>query len=104
MCDKSIFDYKRALNPKGVFVMVGGSIALALQLLFLGSWISRKERKRLGILMHKPNTSDLDFLSKLFEEGKVKPFTDKCYTLSEVPEAFRYYGEGHTKGKIVITV
>ena len=83
--------------------MVGGSLALALQLLFLGSWISRRKQKKLGILMHKPNISDLDSLSELFETGKVKPCIDKCFSLSEVPDAFRYYGSGHTKGKVIIT-
>ncbi len=36
----SIFDYKRALTPKGVYVMVGGSMAHIFQTLFLGSLIS----------------------------------------------------------------
>ena len=29
---------------------------------------------------------------------------DKRYPLSEVAEALRYYGEGHARGKVVITV
>ncbi len=35
---------------------------------------------------------------------KVKPVIDRCYKLSEVAEALRYYGEGHARGKVVITV
>jgi len=55
----------------------------------------------MGVLMHKPN-KDLAFMIELLEAGKVKPVIDKRYTLSEVPEALRYFGEGHAKGKVVI--
>jgi NADPH:quinone reductase-like Zn-dependent oxidoreductase len=41
---------------------------------------------------------------ELFKAGKVVPFIDKTYPLSEVPEAFRYFGNSQQKGKIVITV
>jgi NADPH:quinone reductase-like Zn-dependent oxidoreductase len=51
----------------------------------------------------KPN-KDLAFMKELIEAGKVKPVIDRRYTLSEVAEALRYYGEGHAQGKVVITV
>jgi NADPH:quinone reductase-like Zn-dependent oxidoreductase len=99
----SIFDYKRALSPKGIYVMVGGSSARIFQAIFLGPLISKTGSKKLGILAHKPNKG-LDFMKELFEAGKVVPVIDRRYPLSEVPEALRYFGEGHAKGKIVITV
>jgi len=43
-------------------------------------------------------------VKELLEAGKVVPVIDRRYTLSEVPEAFRYFGEGHAKGKVIITV
>jgi NADPH:quinone reductase-like Zn-dependent oxidoreductase len=46
----------------------------------------------------------LVFLNELLEAGKVVPVIDRRYPLSEVAEAFRYFGEGHTQGKVVITV
>ncbi len=57
----------------------------------------------MGILAHQPN-KDLDFLKGLLEAGKVVPVIDRCYPLSEVPEALRYLEEGHAKGKVVITL
>jgi len=99
----SIFDYKRALNPKGIYVMVGGSTARIFQAMLLGPLISMTTSKKMGILAHKPNKS-LDFMKELFEAGKVKAVIDRSYPLSEVPEALRYFGEGHARGKIVITV
>jgi NADPH:quinone reductase-like Zn-dependent oxidoreductase len=99
----SIFDYKRSLSPKGVYVMVGGSTARIFQVMFLGPLMSMTTSKKMGILVHKPN-KDLVFLKELFDAGKVKPVIDKCYPLSEVAEALRYFAEGRHRGKLVITV
>ncbi|MCP4601170.1 MAG: NAD(P)-dependent alcohol dehydrogenase [Proteobacteria bacterium] len=99
----SIFDYKRALTPRGVYVIVGGSLAYIFQTLFLGSLISMTGTKKFGILAVKPN-KDLAFIIELIESGKVVPIIDKRYSLSEVPEALRYLGEGHARGKVVITL
>ncbi|MBL7082675.1 MAG: NAD(P)-dependent alcohol dehydrogenase [Candidatus Aminicenantes bacterium] len=99
----SIFDYKRALSPKGIYIMVGGSSARIFQTIFLGPLISMTGSKKMGILAHKPNKG-LDFMKELFEAGKVVPVIDRRYPLSEVPEALRYFGEGHARGKVVITV
>jgi len=52
----------------------------------------------------KPNKNDLVFMKELLEAGKVKPVIDRCYPLREVPDALRYLGNGHARGKIVITV
>ena len=100
---RSILDYRRALGPNGTYVMIGGSTAALLQAAFLGPLISMTGSKKLGILAHEPN-KDLAFLKELFEAGKVVPVIDGRYTLSEVPEALRYFGQGRAKGKVVITV
>lgn len=99
----SVFDYKRSLSPNGIYVMAGGSTARILQVFLLGPWISRVGNKKLAILGHKANTG-LDFIKELVEAGKVTPIIDKRYALSEAPDALRYFGEGHARGKVVITV
>ena len=38
------------------------------------------------------------------EAGKIVPVIDKRYRFSETAEALRYLGEGHARGKVVITV
>jgi NADPH:quinone reductase-like Zn-dependent oxidoreductase len=99
-----ISDYKRALSPKGNYVMAGGSMAQMFQAMLLGPWISMTGSKKMGALMAKANKKDLVFVKELLEAGKVVPVIDRRYPLSEVAEAIRYLEEGHARGKVVITV
>jgi NADPH:quinone reductase-like Zn-dependent oxidoreductase len=100
----SIFDFRRALSPRGKYVMVGGSMSEILQTAILGPLVSITGSKKLGFLLHKQNSKDLNHMIELYKAGTVKPVIDRCYPLNEVPDAFRYFGEGHAKGKVVITV
>jgi NADPH:quinone reductase-like Zn-dependent oxidoreductase len=101
----SLSDYKRALNPKGMYVVTGGSMSQIFQGMLLGSLMSIVGDKKITSMgVAKPNQADLNFMKELLEAGKVVHVIDRCYTLSEAAEALRYLGEGHAKGKIVITV
>ena len=51
----------------------------------------------------KIEQADLLVLQQLLESGKVKPVIDRRFELSELPDALRYLGEGHARGKIVVT-
>ena len=97
-------DYRRALSPKGIYVMTGGSMAQMFQAMLLGPIISMTGSQKMGNMLVKPNKKDLVFMKELLEAGKVVPVIDRCYPLSEVPEALRYLEEGHAQGKVVITV
>ena len=52
----------------------------------------------------KFNREDFVVLQELLEAGKVTPVIDRRYALSELPAALRYLGEGHARGKVVISV
>ena len=99
-----ISDYKRALSPKGTYVMTGGSTTQMFQAMLLGPLISMTGSQKMGNGGGGPNTKDLVFMKDLIEADKVKPVIDRRYTLGETAEALRYYGEGHARGKVVITV
>ena len=43
-------------------------------------------------------------MNELFEAGKVKPLIDVPYKLDEIQKAFRIFGKGDHKGKLVITM
>lgn len=98
----SVFEYKRALNPKGICVLIGGSDSKIIQAIFLGSWVLGGKKVRL--LLHKPKSSDLEFLNKLYEKEEIKPVIDRIFPLKKVPEAFRYYAKGSFVGNIVISI
>jgi NADPH:quinone reductase-like Zn-dependent oxidoreductase len=98
-----IFDYKRALTREGIVVMVGGSMTRVFLNVLLGKMMTGK--KKIGIGAWKPNNKEnLNFLKELFEAHKVKPVIERCFPLSDAPEAFRYLGAGHARGKVVITM
>jgi NADPH:quinone reductase-like Zn-dependent oxidoreductase len=99
-----ISDYKNALKPNGVYVMVGGAGAQMTQAMFVGPLTSMIGNKRLTHLMAKPNKKDLTSIKDLLEAGQIKPVLDKTYQLSEVANALSYLKEGHAKGKVVVKV
>ncbi len=101
--DRSIFEYKRALSSNGIYASVGGKTSSILQLALLGPLIKKKENKVLTLVLYKPNKG-LSMIGEFFESGQVLPVIDKCFPLNEAAEAFRYFGEGHFKGKVVITI
>ncbi len=99
-----IADYRRALSPRGIYVMSGGPGVQMFEAMFQGSWISMTGSQKMGNLLARPNQEDLVFVTELLEAGKVVPVIDRCYPLAETAEAIRYLEAGHARGKVVITV
>ena len=101
---RSVFDYRSILKADGTYVLIGGSIARLFQVLLFGSVISRIMRRKVKCLTAKPNRSDLVILKELIEAGKIVPFVDRTYSLSEVPEAIRQLEQRQVQGKIAINI
>jgi len=99
-----ILAYRRALTPKGTYIMAGGTMAQIFQATLLGQLLSTTEGKKMRSVSAKPNKKDLVILKELLETGKVIPVIDRRYPLSETAEALRYLGGGHARGKVVITI
>jgi NADPH:quinone reductase-like Zn-dependent oxidoreductase len=102
--DYPLSAYKRALTPNGTYVCTGGSLSQIFGSMLLGSVMTLGSSKKIKNLAAMPSKSDLLFMKELLEAGKVVPVIDKRYPLSESAEAYRYFGKGHTTGKVVITV
>jgi NADPH:quinone reductase-like Zn-dependent oxidoreductase len=96
--------YKRVLSPRGIYVFAGGSTSGLFRTMLQGSLMSKSEGQTFVTLMAGPNLMDLGFMKELLETGKVTPFIDKCYPLSEAAAALQYVEERHVQGKVVITV
>lgn len=101
--NRSPFAYARALNPNGTYVTVGGSIPRLLQALALSPLMSRLYNKHMRMVALKQN-KDLAYMNELFEAGKLVPVIDRVYQLADSPEAFRRFGTGDHKGKIIVTM
>ena len=98
-----ILDYRRALSPGGIYVMAGGTMAQLFQTMLLGPWLSMAGNRKMMNFTGKADKKDLAFMKTLLEAGKVKPVIDRRYPLSEAAQALRYLGEGHARGKVIIT-
>ncbi len=102
--DRSIFEYKSALGPMGVYVLIGGhSLTLFMHVTLVGPLMSMVGEKKMGSMMANPNSEYLVFLRELLDAEKIDPVMDTRDSLSEVSEAIRYLEEGHVRGKVVIT-
>jgi NADPH:quinone reductase-like Zn-dependent oxidoreductase len=104
---RSLSDCRRALTPRGTYVLVGVAdmgrwFGVARQIKVFS--LSPLVRQRMRVFIVRHNREDLAVLKQLVEAGKVAPVIDRRYQLSEVPEALRYQGEGHARGKLVIAV
>jgi NADPH:quinone reductase-like Zn-dependent oxidoreductase len=104
IANRSVFAYKRALKPNGSYFMAGGSVVTMFQMFLLGPWIRRTSGKKIRLLLVQTESKDLLYITELIASGKVVAVIDRRYSLSEAAEALRYLGEGHAKGKVVITV
>jgi len=99
---------RRVLNPGGTYVaaggpMKGGGMGLLSRLTYM-LVVSRLTSQKLLTFLAQPRKEDLNIIRELMATGKVRPVIDRCYPLSEVPEAIRHLQKGHAVGKVVITL
>lgn len=104
--NRSVSDYKRALNPGGVCVIAGfTTLPRLVEHVALGGLVTKTGNEKVGLMgMAQSKQEDLVFVKELLEAGKIISVLDRCYPLSETAEAIRYLEEGHARGKVVITV
>jgi NADPH:quinone reductase-like Zn-dependent oxidoreductase len=96
------FAYQRSLMRGGRYLYVGGSVPTLLQVLVIGPVIGRAEGKKIRLLAVRQGAQHLAPIVELCQTGKIATVIDRRYRLNEVPEALRYLGEGHAKGKVVV--
>jgi NADPH:quinone reductase-like Zn-dependent oxidoreductase len=105
---RSFLASRRVLTPEATVVLIGGPMTYRGlgPLPHLGGTMlkSRGRSQTVKFFVAKINTADLVVMKELLEAGKVRSVIDREYPLSEAPEALSYLGEGHARGKVVITV
>jgi NADPH:quinone reductase-like Zn-dependent oxidoreductase len=100
---RSPFEYARSLDPNGTYATVGGQEKKLLKVVMLGWCIRLATNKKVRLIMLRQNR-DLPYLNERFDAGTLIPVIDGPYKLDEAREAFRHFGAGNHKGKIVITL
>ena len=107
--DHTLLELRRALEPKGILVMVGGGkmgrfgfgmLVGMLETFVLSFFVSQK----LFAMVANRNGADLAVLNALVESGKITPVIDRSYPLNETADAVQYLETGRAQGKVVITL
>ena len=106
--NRPLSQLRRVLSGDGTLVIVGGEGG--------GRWtggihrqvgatvVSLFVRQRLGTLIARPNTADLDALGALIEAGSVTPAIDRVIALDQIPDAIRDLTGGNVRGKVIIAI
>lgn len=90
-------DYTR-MGSRGVtigFVGMGHMIRLLLRRAF--------GKMKIAQFTAQTNAEDLEFISKLFSEGKLKTNLDRTYPFEQLPDAIAYIELMHTRGKVAVS-
>jgi NADPH:quinone reductase-like Zn-dependent oxidoreductase len=108
VANHTLSDLRRVLTPDGTLVPNGGG--------FDNHWIASGGRvlkahllnrfvgHRLRPFLVSFNHDDLVTLAELIDAGTLMPVIDRVYRLSDAAQAIDYVGEGHARGKVVVSV
>ena len=93
------------LEPDGRLLVVGAHGSrnqlrhiAAIKLSAVGS------KQPVKFFIAKFNKPDLQTLADMLERGELTPAIDRTYELTEAQDALRTFGEGHVRGKLVLTI
>jgi NADPH:quinone reductase-like Zn-dependent oxidoreductase len=105
--NRPLKELRRALQPRGTLVIVGGSggrwlmgFGRTIRAGALSPFIGQQLRP----FISKPNLQNLEALRGLIENGQVTPVVDRTFPLPAAAEALEYLGSRHTRGKSVVTI
>lgn len=105
---RSIAARRRALTPRGRMVVLGGpkkgKVLGPMWSVMRVTAASPFVGQTLTWMLARNNLDDLTLLAELVDSGAVIPQIERTYPLAEVPEAMRYLGEGHARGKLVVVI
>jgi NADPH:quinone reductase-like Zn-dependent oxidoreductase len=101
---RSPLDFARSLAPRGRLAVVGGTPGALLGVATLGTVLGMVTGKRLGVVIHKVKSAELERLASLCIAGRLTPVIDGIYPLKKIQDAFARFASGQFVGKIVVSV
>jgi NADPH:quinone reductase-like Zn-dependent oxidoreductase len=104
--NRSLSNCRRVLVRDGIYVAITGPkegrvlgpIPRLIRTIVYFKFVSQK----VASYTAKLTSAELLRLRELLESGRIVPVIERTYSLSEVPDAMRYLGTGHARGKLVI--
>ena len=98
----SVKDYRRALKPNGICIVIGFS---TFRHLLSFSLAGKRDGKKITLCMaNNKNGDELLEINRLAVTGKLRVLIDSRYSLDDTAEALRRAEKGHPKGKVVIQI
>jgi len=108
--NRALLDVRKVMQPKGIYIGVGGGspreggflgpMTGALKEMVLTHFVSQS----LVFFLADTNQKDLTELAGWLDTGKLVSVIDKRYPLADTAAALRYVEQGHSRGKVIITV
>lgn len=108
--NRDLSDVRRALTPKGTYVLIGGGGPNEGRVIgpfakVLGAAVySAIYDQHFSMMLASIEPRDLEQLAAWIVAGRLRPVIDRRYTLREVPDALRYLETGRARGKVIIDV
>src|SRR3954454_5007105 len=99
---------RRVPEPHGTVVLVVGQrskrLLGPLGPIFRIKLVSKIGQRTATFFIAKPNSADLEALCELIEQGHVRPVVEQRYDFAQIADAMRVMGEGHARGKLVVSL
>jgi len=89
----------KILHKHGVYITTLPSMGQ-----FARQLINPLTSKKAQSIIVQPSSSDLDYITSLFEQGRLKTIVDRVFPMAEVGDAHDYSASGEARGKIVLSM
>lgn len=104
----SLATFQRSLTADGMLMpnngTIGGKVLGSLVRVVHANLANLFTRQRLRTFLSSVKQQDLQDLAALLASGAVVPVVDRSYPLAEACAALDYIGQGHARGKVLLTV
>ncbi len=91
-------DVQRVLTPRGVMVVARGTP----DNLVPGLLSRFGSGPRYTWMITRTSGQDLDLLARLIDQGRLRPYVDRTFSMDQIQDAHHYFETGKTRGKIVV--